>query len=467
LRILALIPPGNYSRSIYADMLRGLELAGHTIILEDVSPYVSEHQRLAQGLKGVMSDELKRVRAFYASHLVSLVTTYRCDLVVTLWIEPLMLLPWGQREGRIAGVFESMGVPTLHYWLDAPFWAYGGALLPLFDRERFTGPMHIHAVNNPGTAAEMRTVLNLHSVISAPYGVDHATFRPWDEIDTDFELMINTGPGDPPPSPRMLSELSRDDPDVEGIRNEEGDRARPRLIALLRDAGVEAQTAEGLGEAWVREQLRDPDRSMLDKFRAAIGARDGGEVERVLLRSASAPVTWARATALVRGCERWQRAFTTAYLSRRFRCVLVGGGAHGMKTSGWPLRGPCAGEVAYHELSAWYSRAHAALNVMRYHDDIGMNIRGLEASASGALVIERARSGLLERFTPGEQVLSFTRPGEAAHLLRDVLDEPDRLAHIAAGGRSRTLREHTWERRGGSLAAMAGDRLASLTSTAA
>lgn len=466
MRILALIPPGSNSRSIYADLLRGVQMSGHTLIVEDVAPYVGQHQRLAQGRDGAITDELKRVRSFYASHLASLARTHRCELVMTLWIDPLMLLPWGERDGRLVSVFESMGVPALHYWLDAPFWAYGGALLPVFDRSRFTGPMHIHAVNNPGTAAEMRTVLNMHSVISAPYGVDAATFRPWDEIETDLELTINTGPGDPPPTPRMLSELQRDDPDVDAIRREAGERAAPRLKALLRDAGIEGQVADKVSEAWISEQLSDPDRPMLEKFRGALRGVDASGIDRTLMRTPASPVHWARATSLVRNCDNWQRAFTTAYLSRRFRCALVGGGAERMKTSGWPLRGVCSGAVAYHELAAWYSRSHAALNVMRYQDDIGMNIKGLEAAASGALVLERARSGLLDRFTPGAEVLSFTRPGEAAAMLRDALDEPTRLRAIADAGRERTVREHTWERRGGALAAMAGDRLAAQSTAA-
>lgn len=466
MRILALIPPGTNSRSIYTDLLRGLQMSGHTLIVEDVSPYVGQHQRLAQGRHGALTDELKRMRSFYASHLASLVRTHRCELVLTLWIDPLMLLPWAQRDGRLVSVFGSMGVPALHYWLDAPFWAYGGALLPVFDRSRFTDPMHIHVVNNPGTAAEMRTVLNMHSVISAPYGIDAATFRPWDEIDTDLELTINTGPGDPPPTPRMLSELQRDDPDVDAIRREEGERAAPRLKALLRDVGIEGHAADGVGEAWIGEQLRDPDRPMLEKFRAALNGGEASGVDHVLMRTPASPVHWARATSLVRNCDRWQRAFTTAYLSRRFKCALVGGGAERMKSAGWPLRGVCAGSVAYHELSAWYSRAHAALNVMRYQDDIGMNIKGLEAAASGALVLERARSGLLERFTPGDEVLSFTGPGEASAMLRDALDHPARLREIARAGRERAIREHTWECRGGALAAMASDRLAGLSTAA-
>lgn len=456
MRLLALIPPGTNTRSMFTDLLRGARQAGHDVIDEDLSLFIGMHQQRLAAAGGKADRAVLSLRATYASHIAHLVRSHRCDLAMCLWLDPMLALPLVSdpaRPDRRLTFVAASGITTLHWWLDAPFWAYEGRALPALDRSLFAEPddgspsRHLHCVNNEGTADEMRRICNFRGAFAAPYGVDAAAFHRWDGVGIEFDLAINCGPGDPAPTPLMLAELKKDEPDVRGIRQEQSWMASAAALAALRDAGV-GDGAQGLIDAWVREQIADPDRPMLAKFDAAVaGSGAPDRLVAALTASPGSSVLWARVTAALRAIDAWQRAFTSAYLASRFKCLLVGAGGDAWKKSGWPLESPGVGNVGYHELSLCYSRCHAGLNVMRYQDDVGLNPKALEIAASGCVPLVRHRAGLADMFGDGREMLSFKSPAEAATRLRSVLNDAGARESIARAARERVERDHTWRTR--------------------
>ncbi|HVZ94101.1 MAG TPA: glycosyltransferase [Phycisphaerales bacterium] len=461
MRLLALIPPGTNSRSIFMDMLRGMQLAasgsgGHTVFFEDISFFITESQKLIQASGGKPTDALRGLQTTFVLYLEALFARRGCDAIVTLWVDPLMALPFAKPDPKVehfASFTEILGIPTIHYWLDAPFWAYEGRLLPALDKDRLTSPLHNHIINNSGTAEEMRRVLGFKSVHAIPYGVDESIFRPW-PMQRQYDLLINAGPGDPPPTELMKAELAKEVPDVQSIRRDQAERIRARLAGLMREASISASEADAsaFAEAWLNEQVNDPDRPMLEKFHAAAGnAANSKPIADALVAFPGSTKYWAIAGALVRTVDSWQRAFYSAFLSRRFKCLLVGHCGADWEKAGWDVRGDRAGSVPYHELSLHYSRCAAGLNVMRYQDDIGSNIKGLECAASGCVPLQRTRPGMADLLRPDIESVYFDSPVQASERLKAVIDSTERRTLLAAGGRSAVESRHTWIIRAGEL----------------
>jgi glycosyltransferase involved in cell wall biosynthesis len=441
---------------MFADLIRGAREAGHEVIDEDLSLFIGMHQQRLAAAGGKADRAVFSLRASYASHIAHLIRAQRCDMAMCLWLDPLLALPMvsdQNRPERRVSYLAAAGVTTLHWWLDAPFWAYEGRALPALDRSLFADSeeaspaRHLHCVNNSGTADEMRRICNFRHAFASPYGVDAATFHRWEGVSVEFDLAINCGPGDPAPTPLMLAELAKDEPDVRAIRQEQAWAASAAAIATLREAGA-SDGADALVEAWITEQLEAPDRPMLEKFDAAVSKSDApAALVAALTNAPTSPALWARVTAAIRAVDAWQRAFTSAYLSRRFNCLLVGAGADAWKRSGWPVDGPSVGNVGYHELALCYSRCHAGLNVMRYQDDVGMNPKVLEIAASGCVPLVRDRAGLSGMFDDGAEMLAFNSPARAAERLRSILNDGDARQSISTAARARIERDHTWRTR--------------------
>ncbi|MBL8763715.1 MAG: glycosyltransferase family 1 protein [Phycisphaerae bacterium] len=469
MRLMAMIPPGTNARSIFSDMLRGGQLAGHEVLFEDIALFIAQIEAIRKGMTGQVAPtdpraaRLNELQTGYAKYLESLARLRRIDAVVCLGLDPIMALPWGKRpDGHEGSFLEAAGIPVVHFWLDAPFWAYGGQALGIMNRDRLAGPGHIHVINNEGSAAEMRRVLGFQSVLVQPYGVDEVTFRPWTEmpVPRTHELAVCIGAGDEAPTDTMRAQLDKDVPDVGAIRCDQVERARAKLATILtesgRAGGASVEGAEGLARAWLDEQARDPDRGMMDKFeaatRSAAVATDGitGLADAIISRAGCASA-WAQAAALVRSVDSWQRAFYTTYLSQRYRTITIGGGGQALQKSGWPVRADMTGFMGYHELSAAYGRASVAVNVMRYQDDVGVNPKVLEIGASGAAGIMRSRSGLDEAFAEGFEFVFCQTPGEASEKIRALLGNDAKRVGMASAARQRVLREHTWKSRAGQM----------------
>jgi spore maturation protein CgeB len=75
------------------------------------------------------------------------------------------------------------------------------------------------------------------------------------------------------------------------------------------------------------------------------------------------------------------------------------------------------------------------------------NMRLYEATGMGALLLTDQKDNLKDIFEPGREVETYADPKEAVAKVIALLRDPDRLARIAAAGRARTLREHTYQAR--------------------
>lgn len=409
-------------------MIDGFVRGGHRVTVFELAQ-LTDALRREPGSRGAILEQFARA---VAGHIAQ----ERVDVSVAMWANALTSLPAVQAEdGRVVSFFDALKSPHLCYWLDAPHWAAGGQWLGDARAGRMTGPMLFHAINNEGTADEMRRVLGMGQVRAVPYGVAPSQYGPPSEATVPTEdLIFFHGLGDPPPTPQMLAEVVRDEPDVEGVR---AALARGVLPALSEEVGDGA-----LARALLDGQLGERDVPMLARLdaiaraHASFSARIGallGDAER-----------FVRATALVRSIDGWHRSFVYCWLSRRFRCVHVGGQA----MDAWPCEGAKLPYIAdVRRLGGVYARARVALSVMRWQDDVGVHIKPIEAACAGVPCLAMRRPGLDAILTPGSEVLVFDTLPEAARLLRGVLDDEPRRLRIASAARERTVREHSWQAR--------------------
>ena len=95
-----------------------------------------------------------------------------------------------------------------------------------------------------------------------------------------------------------------------------------------------------------------------------------------------------------------------------------------------------------------YSAATIGLNIhdvqSRY---AGLNARTFEVLATGTFELTDAVAGMEELLVPGEEIVAYRSPEEARDLVRYYLRHPELRLRIAARGRARTLREHTYVHR--------------------
>jgi len=75
------------------------------------------------------------------------------------------------------------------------------------------------------------------------------------------------------------------------------------------------------------------------------------------------------------------------------------------------------------------------------------NMRLYESTGMGALLVTERKDNLAGLFEPDREVAVYSDPEEAVDKINTLLHEPERLAQIAAAGRARTLREHTYQER--------------------
>lgn len=428
-RVLVLLQPGANSRSIMRDVIEGFEQSGaHTVVLE-LSTMWQAYER-SRGHRQQLGVDMANIVA-------GIIAANRIDFTVAMWANACMTLPGRQRDGDARSFFDLINHPHLMFWLDAPHWAHDGGMRSLFATPACSSPKHRHVINNTATAREMTAVLGFGPTRAIPYGVSERSFRPGDDAAAEFDLVFGLGPGDPPPTPLMLEQLERDEPDVEAIRADQAERVRP-LLAML--AGADAGLSALLDRA-LASQVADRHTPLLDRLEA-IAAGDGACARGLAALSAD-PSRFIEATARVRSIEQWERAFTLAWLGRRFRCAAFGA----MRLDQWPLECAQLGEQPYDRMCEAYARGRVGLNVMRWQDDAGSNIKPLEIAASGRPCLMRRRAGIEELFEPGREIALFDTPAEAGEGLSMLLRDGDAREAMQFAAYERTTREHLWRHR--------------------
>lgn len=434
------IQPGGNSRSIFLDMARGWQFAGYDPVVVDLA-----------GVWGEAADSPQtraaRSRALTAD-VIRLLREQRITHAFGMWANLLFMLTHGvDAAGRIRSIFTDLGVAHLAWWLDAPQWAHGGDARMLVGHDLAREAAITHLINNSATADEMNRVLGFERTRTLPLGVDTHVHTPHPEITPEFDLVISCGPGDPDPTPLALRELEADEPDLDALRREAADRIEPKLRKVASRFGADADSVAGLMRALLATQVTDRATPLLERA-DALGRQDASHRDalHVLLVR---PLEWIDASMNLRRVEAWMRAFTIAWLARRFRVATFGPGGAG---DAWQRHGTHLGDLPYAAMSHAYARGHAALNIMRGQDDVGLNLKPFEITASGVACLCQNRPGLESFFNPGQEIVAVDGPAHTGTALRTLLDSPTRRCEIAQAGLERTRREHTWSARAMTLA---------------
>lgn len=440
MRVLFFLQPGTNSRRIFQDMIRGFERAGHEADILELAPIWRAYDEPGAEKAKLMSGVTARVREAIRQRGV--------DLTVGMWGNALTTFMNTLHEGVPRTVFDVIGVPHLLFWLDAPHWAQGGSGLPLFKTPILSGPMLTHLINNPATAAEMTSVLGFGRTVAEPYAIDEEIFRPvGNNSEAEFDIVVCVGPGDPTPTELALRELESDDPDVGALRREAAQRVKAELDTIasqarLADDAARDELRAGLA-ALLQSQIESRHVPVLDRLRAIAASGASGPAARGSAILLADPRLYVRATMVVRGVESWERPFTAAYLSRRVRCAVFGEN----NLASWGFRGESLGSPPHEGQSHTYARGRIGLNLMRWQDDAGLNLKPYEISASGVACLCVRRAWLDRSFVEGREIQTFDGPREALERARALLEDGSARAAIAAAGLQRTRSEHTWKRR--------------------
>lgn len=436
LTIACLLQPGKVSRDVFQSLIRGLQSLGHRCAVIE----------LAQLWARIESQPAQREQ-FLSEATASLGQVFkqqRVDLCIAMWSNALVSLAHARRDGRVMSCFDLMQppVPHLMYWLDAPHWAASGNVRDLLPTGIFRSPSLYSVVNNPATAEEMRAVLGFRHAAGLPYGIDPAQYasEPPPMESREFDLAFSLGPGDPPPTPAALQELDREEPDMLRLRTEQADLHRPALLAMV--DRVPAPLRDSMGQLFTRllqSQLASRATPMLRRLESVVALAPG-------LRDAAQALIADRnlfmdATNQIRQVESMERAFTIAYLARRYKTLVFGD----CDISAWNAKATTVPYVK--DQVAEFRRARVGLSVMRWQDDIGLHLKPFEIAAAGTAPLIAQRHGLEALFAPGRDCEAFTTPAEAARQLWFLLAAPARLDAIAQAARTRTLTEHTWAKR--------------------
>lgn len=429
MRILFFTHPGTNSRDILLDMAAGFEQAGHDVLRWELEPWL--------GLYKSGGDQHRAVIQQATSLLARFVQVNRIELSIGMWANALSSLAATFRDGQPTSFFEVIRHRHLMFWLDAPHWASGGGMQELFGSPLLQTDYIRHYVNNPGIAREMTDLLGFGQTIGRGYGVNERVFRPYPDETKRFDVVFGAGPGDPKPTEMMLRELESDDPDVDAIRSERGQRVLAKLDAIAESFDpTEREAVAELLRALLNRRLATTGVPMLDDMEALerFGHGAGGAALRAKPRFLIAAFTH------LRSIDAWRRSFTISYLSKHLNCAVFGS----FNVDDWPCRATMLGELKYADMARAYSSAHIGLNAMRWQDDIGLNLKPYEIAASGACLLCDARVGFADAFLDGIEAEGFATPGEALRKSRALLENPGRMRSMAEAGRMRTLSDHTW-----------------------
>ncbi len=147
----------------------------------------------------------------------------------------------------------------------------------------------------------------------------------------------------------------------------------------------------------------------------------------------------------------------TWHLRRRAAILLAEAGfglrIHGNEEWSPALAGTAAaecwkGHLDYQrEVPAAYHHARVTINVGSRTASSALNMRAYDVPAIGGCLVTNAGGAIEASFLPGAEVVVYDRIEDLPRLVWELLAEPARRDAIAAAGRARVLRDHTYDRR--------------------
>ncbi len=123
----------------------------------------------------------------------------------------------------------------------------------------------------------------------------------------------------------------------------------------------------------------------------------------------------------------------------------------------------CCNRGPLHGLAMFRALAEAGI-VLNMHIDAARgqasNMRLFEATGAGACLLTDWQEDLPRYFAPGLEVETYRDAGELVEKAKALLADPARREAVAAAGRARTMRDHTFARRAGLLEGILREALA-------
>lgn len=135
------------------------------------------------------------------------------------------------------------------------------------------------------------------------------------------------------------------------------------------------------------------------------------------------------------------------YLARTTPIEFFGYGAKSLNRNS-PILERHHGEVWGLDMYRALARSRITLNRhINVAENYANNMRLFEATGVGALLITEHKDNLSDLFEVGREVVAYSNAEEAAEMIRYYIAHPEEARAIALAGQSRTLREHTYQRR--------------------
>ena len=135
------------------------------------------------------------------------------------------------------------------------------------------------------------------------------------------------------------------------------------------------------------------------------------------------------------------------YLASQTDMRVFGYGADSLPAKSL-IRQSHGGEVWGMDMYRALARSRITLNRhINVAESNANNMRLYEATGLGTMLLTDRKDNLHELFEIGKEVISYSSKEEAAELVRYYLDHPEDADKIAKAGQSRTMREHTYEKR--------------------
>ncbi len=429
LNILFLVHNGVNTSDIYRDVIDGFCEAGHRPFLFQLAAYKEKWDNAPDETAGY------HIADTHAAIVQSFAIANNIDFCFSMWGNgPAYLESHLNRN-----LFDTLGLPLLMYWLDAPQWAHSGSVMTT-PSWLWNSPNRYHWVNNLGTRQEIAGLFGFQNVLDVGHAADPGRFHPHDYPCKDFDIVFGVGADNTEPSDVMLDELERDEPDMNRITRDEAGKIHAGLCDIASPICAHAD-ASTFVDSVIDVHLANRNRPVLEQLQSV--TKKNPLLSPSVLALLKDPTRCVEFTMKLRTIHQWERAFTFAGLSRHFRCATFG---LSDVFEAWPGDWERLGKLDYDDQARAYSRAHFGLNVMRWQDDVGLNLKPYEITLSGACLLQAYREGIHELF-PGDQVVVFDHPAEAKRLVADLLSAPVEIREKADAARQHALEHHTWRHR--------------------
>lgn len=427
--LLVLLPPGHQARHYLLALHRAAERLGlrsRAVEIDRLREQLtratntqSAVARLSQTLRGL-------VQAHRATHVLGYVTAGTVDL-------GLIATAQGPRT-----LWSTLGLHQVILWTDHPNWAASGLALEAHVRQALADPLIHHWLKSESAAEEARAVLRWPNIFSMPMAEDYEHLQPPGRCHLLHDVVTIVGSLAPLSEPvRRL--LDRDDPDPQAI-----DRAMiPQVLARWNERIADpAPLPDALRRfaADLLEARADEPAATVWQLARRLESGYSPCVEWLT----SEPKRWYEAEAILRQASAWRRSFWTAWLARR-----VNLGVYGCPAIDLGIDQPRGADqwVAYERQPEVYSLGRCALNINQSHDQAGATHKPFQIAASGVPCVHHATSELAELFTPGLEIVTFTRGPELLAWVDRLCAEPHLRETIATRALERAQRQHTWEHR--------------------